>query len=118
MVKKYGIIALIILICVIVLYIIVVVRSKPIENEEEAIEVAKAYVIKKYNRNYDENEINVYDASETDAVPYGKYWIVAFGIPSVYDENGNVLEVTAGGGGPLLKISKSNGKVFYCELQK
>ena len=116
--RKYFITTLLTLICVIALCVFVFARGRPVESEEEAIEVAKAYVLKKYKKDYGGYVINAYDASEIDPVMNGKYWIVSYGIPSVYDENGNVLEATAGGGGPSLKISKQNGKVVYCKLQQ
>ena len=116
--KKHFITTLLTLICVITLCVFVFARGRPVESEEEAIEVAKAYVLKKYKNSYDGYVVNAYDASEIDPAINGKYWIVSYGIPSVSDENGNVLEATAGGGGPSLRICKLNGKVVYCKLQQ
>ena len=97
-------------ITIIMVFGVIVFTGKPVENEEKAIEIAKEYVLKKYNNSFDDYEISAY---LNDGA-----WVVSYGIAPVYDENGEILEATAGGGGPTVKIRKSNGKVISCLLQK
>ena len=106
--KKY--IFIIIIVCVTVACMIFWFKGKPVENKEQAIEIAKAYVLEKYHKSFDDYNISV--------EPEGELWIVSYGIPPVYDESGEIVAAPEGGGGPALKIEKSSGKVISCLLQK
>jgi hypothetical protein len=78
--------------------------GKPIENKEQAINIAKAHVFKKYHNNFDEYIINA--RLDEDV------WIVWY---SYVDDSGYAVE---DGGGPFLKIRQSNGRVLHCWLQQ
>ena len=85
------------------------IKGEPVETEEQAIEIAKAHMLKRYKNNFEGYEIKV--------KLEGEIWTVYWGLPSKYDDEGNLLSVTVGGGGPSVKINKSNGRVVYCMLQ-
>ena len=109
--KKHFIIIIvsIIVLSITVFCIIFFTRGTPVESEAKAKEIARNHVLKKYSDSFDDYEISVNDD--------GELWIVSYDIPPVYDENGEIVEATLGGGGPEVKIKKSNGKITYCMLQ-
>ena len=73
-------------------------KGKPVENNEQAIEIAKAYVLKKYGKEFHDYRIIV--KLENDV------WIVAY-----------IREGFLGGGGPEVWIKQINGRVIKCFLQ-
>jgi len=81
-----------------------------VRNEEQAISIAKRYVSIIYRNDFPGYEIN----AELER----GVWIVWYGLPWIYDENGRKLEGVLGGGGPELRILKINGWVIWCTLQK
>ncbi|MCL2142029.1 MAG: hypothetical protein FWH46_04045 [Methanimicrococcus sp.] len=81
-------------------------EKTPIEDEERAIEIAKAYVFKKYKDNFDEYEIKV--TSDDDI------WIVWY--EPILKNPDWYLWYTYAVHGPVVHINKSNGKVVYCDL--
>ena len=76
-----------------------------IKTEYYAIKIAKDNVLEKYDNSFSEYEITA-DSEEN-------LWIVNYS-PKQTDESTFIL----GGGGPTVKIQKSNGKVVSCYLQK
>lgn len=82
----------------------------PIENEEQAISIAKSFVSKIYRKDLSEYEVY---AKHEDGV-----WTVWYGLSPVFDENGELLVAYLGGGGPELRILEINGWVIFCSLQK
>ena len=85
----------------------VVYKGGLVETKEQAIAIAKEYVLKKYNKSFDEYEIKVSDASEYINVLYdGEWafntiWFVAYDLI----------------GGPAIYIRKIDGSVIACMLQ-
>ena len=75
-------------------------NSTAVETESEAIKIAENYVTNKYKQGFKDYKINV---SSNDGT-----WIVS------YSKGKYIL----GGGGPEVRIDKSNGKVISCLLQK
>ena len=88
-------------------------KETPAENEEQAIKIAKEYVLKEYGKSFDDYQIEVRTESELDAGGRDDVWIVWY---SYIDENGE--SGYAGGGGPAVYIEKATGKVITCFLQK
>lgn len=98
--KKAGVIAiLMMLLSGMVVVCLEVVVKNPIESEQEAILLAKEYVLNKYKHSFDDYEIEI---DSDNAI-----WIVSYGIDG-----------SEGGGGPEVHNNKSNGKIIYCELQQ
>ncbi len=99
---------IILLACIVVIsvlgFAIYLTKGEPVENEEAAIEIAKAYVLKKYKHGFDNYFISVELEDEV--------WIVWYYFT---DENGYRPE---GGGGPEVHIKRSTGRVVRCVLQK
>jgi len=54
MTKKYivNIVIFVVLISITGFYILFFTRGEPVESEERAIEIAKAYVLEKYNKSF------------------------------------------------------------------
>ena len=99
--KKYVFMCLI-LICLIVIGIYFF-TGKPVETEEQALEIAKAHVLRKYKNSFDEYNITVFTRDDL--------WIVCY---FILNEDGTSPE---GGEGPAVYIKKSNGRVIRSYLQ-
>ena len=80
-------------------------QKNVVETKEEALTIAQNYVEKKFDRTFSEYDIS---ANCEDAL-----WIVNYSLKS--EKEGTEI---LGGGGPTVKIDKSNGKVVHCLLQK
>ena len=89
--------------------VIACMLQSPAKTKEQAIAIAKEYVFQRYNKSFDEveingtiyrYEINVYDASDYNWVPEGQ-WLVLYMLADGH------------GGGPSVHIQKSNGRVIY-----
>lgn len=76
-----------------------------VDTENKAIEIAQEFVQNKYQDDFSDYTINA-ELKDT-------YWIVYYSL-----NNEDTSEAIFGGGGPMLKIEKSSGKVMYCKLQK
>ena len=93
--KKYVLVlaaALLIIVCCIFFF-----AGKPVETEEQAINIAKSYVLKKYKNDFPEYEVS---AELENGV-----WFVLYYIPGWAD-----------GGGPDVYILRANGRVLLCRL--
>ena len=78
-------------------------EGKLVENGQQAIEIAKRYVEKKYKENF-----NGSDKYEIKVDGEGDVWVVWYSRKDGVD----------GGGGPELYINKFDGEVLECYLQK
>ncbi|MBQ7847162.1 MAG: hypothetical protein IJ344_02655 [Clostridia bacterium] len=78
--------------------------SDPVNTEEEAIEIAQAYVTEHYGEQFEDYTVH--------ASLEGEIWCVSWA-PSAMDER-----TLLGGGGPLVQIKSENGTVVSCLLQK
>lgn len=76
-----------------------------VDTENRAIEIARKFVQNKYQDDFSDYTIKVHLKDD--------YWIVYYSLNTK-----KTSEVIFGGGGPMLKIEKSTGKVKYCKLQK
>ncbi|MDR0766853.1 MAG: hypothetical protein LBE57_00165 [Methanosarcinales archaeon] len=74
-----------------------VTDGKPVEDEERAIEIAKEYVFKKYNDNFDMCKINVHLRSDD-------IWVIYYNYPYHH------------GGGPGVHIDRLTGEVILSAL--
>jgi len=93
--KKYVLIlvaALLTIVCCIFFF-----AGKPVETEEQAISIARSYVLKKYKNDFPEYEVS---AELENGV-----WIACYYIPFYAD-----------GGGPDVYILKTNGRVLLCRI--
>ena len=80
-------------------------------NKEQAVAIAKEYVLKKYNKSFEESEVEAYDAHELHyAAPEG----VSFVIYMLADKNSNL---PSGGGGFEVRIERGSGKILFCMQQ-
>ena len=78
--------------------------GEEVKSEQEAIEIAKLHVWKKYSYTFPDHVIKV--QSEGDA------WLVLY-IPDMSNH-----QQLKGGGGPAVYIRKATGEVFRCYLQQ
>ena len=99
---------IIILITLTIIFSVYFIFRKPIENEEQAIKIAKKYVHFIYRNDFSEYSIN--------ADLKGKKWIVYYHFPDEEDEDGNVI-CWLDGGGPEVHIRKADGIMTFCRLQ-
>ena len=90
--------------------VVCIVFAGPVRTEEKAIRIAKTVVSIIYRNDFPGYEIR--------AEPEGFVWVVWYGIPPVFNENGEVIEGVLGGGGPELRILKLNGWIVLIGLQK
>ena len=90
--------------------------GKPVKTEEEAIEIAKTYILKKYGNRFDDYVIKAYDESEIWVDP--GIWVVLYSPKELYDEFGTQIKWTLDGEGPSIHIKKSNGRVIYCDFRE
>ena len=94
------------------------VEPGPVENEERAIEIAKAYVWKKYYRSFRNHEIK---AELTEGAWLAKCYEGLVEKEEWEDDVWSVWYVSEsdmGGGLPEVHINKSDGKVVLCFLAK
>ena len=75
-----------------------------VNSEKEAIEIANAYVQDRYENKFDNYPVSV--------VLDGDFWCVSWAPPASGESE------LLGGGGPLVRIRKSNGSIESCLLQK
>lgn len=80
------------------------VAVAPVETEAQAIAIAKDYVYKKFEEDFSDYKISCSLKNDIWSVSYSP--IVPEGT------------IILGGGGPLVKIDKTSGRVTYCLLQK
>jgi len=102
MAKKKVVLFAISIICIVAIFVLMnflFFAKQPVESKEEAIVIAKEYVQKKYNHNFNEYEIRAEQENDIWVISYG----LGFGI--------------VGGGGPEVHIKKSSGRIIYCSLQ-
>ena len=92
--------------------------KNPVETEEEAIDIAKEYVVKKYGHPFSDYYINVYffEKDDLERTKEQNCWEVSYGKNDWDNYDGG--PIVLGGGGPSVIIRKSDGKVVRCELQK
>ena len=98
--------------------------GRPVKTKEQAIALAKEYVFQKYNKSFEEDEIEldgkkypyeieIWDDPRWQFAPYEETWLVIY---VLIDENGERFD--GPDGGPELCIRKSDGRVVYCNLSR
>jgi|GEM_PF-3266987 len=99
--------------------------GRPVETKEQAIAISKEYVFQEFNKSFEEDEveldgkkyhyeIEIWDDPRWQFAPYEETWLVVYDLK---DENGE-RDDSCGGGGPELRIRKSDGRVIYCNLSR
>jgi len=104
---KISIIFFVIMIIITGIFLVLKYRNNPVETKEEAIKIAKEYVLEKYDNSFPEYVIECNQEKNN--------WVVFYTRPPK-KENDKLIVMF--GGGPELKIDKETGKVVYCKLQK
>jgi len=103
--KKIYIIIMVIGIVLLIIISYLLLNHSSVETREQAIQIAKEYVNKMYDNDFNEYIINVEFENDIWIVYYSK---------NIESEENSII----GGGGPSLEIRKSDGKVLSCLLQK
>ena len=102
--KRFTIIITIAMVLFVVVCCLYALAPDSVNSEKEAIEIANAYVQDRYGNKFDNYTVGV--------VLDGDFWCVSWTPPASGESE------LLGGGGPLVRIRKSNGSIESCLLQK